>query len=256
MKHIKKKYYYQEKRVPIQEGREPIKADRRDNKNLKKLKKGNIPFIKTTEGEFIMSMSYNYNGTEAIIPLPDLTLIYYNNAYLNNISRKSQEKKLFEKLLNGEDELTENVTNELYNYVGVATSSIIQMFTSLESFINHQLPDEIPYIYVRKDKTEYYNKEQIQMYIKFWDKVKEVLPYYHSKNFFQNVTPTNSHIRNLKDLRDEIVHTKSNQLYDVQAKLIEKLLKFKYDETLIAIRKFMNFYDENYIIDCNCKNDF
>lgn len=256
MKHIKKKYYFKNNSLPIQPGKETIKVDRRDTKALKKLKKENIPFIKTIEGDYIMSFNYNYNGIETIIPIPDLTLVYYNNAYLYNISRKEQEKKLFNKLINVNDDLTEDASNELYNYIGLATSSIIQMFTSIESFVNHLIPDDKPYINDRRDKTEHYNKEQIQFSIKFYDKIKLVLPYFYSKDFFKNRTLTNSHIDNLKSLRDEIVHTKSNFLYDNQSQLIKKLLNFKYEETLKAIRKFMNFYIENYIVDCDCEKEF
>lgn len=131
------------------------------------------------------------------------------------------------------------------------------MFTSLESFINFLIPDDIEYPKIRKDRTEIYNKQQIELYIKFWDKVKEVLPFcYDSKNFFKKQTPTNNHLVKLKEIRDEIVHTKSKEMYETQSKLIEKLLKFKYEGTLMALRKFMNFYKANYIVDCDCGNDF
>lgn len=256
MKHIKKKYYYQEKAIPIKKGKEAVFIDRQDSKTIKKVKNGKIPFIQTTDGFKVLSMFHNYNGTELVIPIPDLTLVYYNNAYLNNLVRKEQEKKLFKKLLD-KSEITEDVVNELYDYIGVACSAIIQMFTSIESFTNHLIPDDIPYINnERKDRTELYTKEQIQRHIKFWDKMKKVLPYYHTKNFFKKTTPTNSHIIKLKELRDEIIHTKSKQVYESQSKLIERLLKFKYDETLLAIRKFMNFYISEYITECDCNDDF
>ncbi|MEL0652254.1 hypothetical protein V6246_12545 [Algibacter sp. TI.3.09] len=256
MKHIKKKYYYQEKVVPVKNSNKGYVIDRPDSKTIKKIKKDVIPFIQTTDGFKVLSMFHNYNGTEVVIPIPDLTLVYNNNAYLNNLTRKEQEKKLFKKLLDT-SEITEVATNELYAYIGVASSSIIQMFTSIESFTNHLIPDDQPYINSsRRDRTESYTKDQIQIHIKFWDKMKDVLPYFHSKNFFQKQTPTNSHITKLKELRDEIVHTKSNQVFESQSNLIEKLLKFKYDETLLAIRKFMNFYIPEYIVECDCNDDF
>jgi len=256
MKHIKKKYYFEESVPPIQEGRELLSAHRSDSKKLKKIKKDNIPFLFTTEQTYIMSMFYNYNGIETVIPIPDLTLVYYNNAYVSNKQRKEMEKKLFAKLRNTEGEVSESVTEELYHYIGMATSTIIQMFTSLESFINHLIPDDKTYIKVRKERTEHFNKEQIQIHIRFWDKINEVLPYFCNLNFFKTSTPTNMHIRKLKELRDSIVHTKSNSLFMEQSKLIESLLKFKYDETLLSIRKFMNFYKDQYIVDCNCSSNY
>lgn len=255
MKHIKKKYYFEEKTLPGKKDKESLLVNRTDSKTINKVKKGTIPFIQTTDGFKILSMFHNYNGTQIVMPIPDLTLVYYNNAYLNNITRKEQEKKLFKKLLNT-SEITEDVSNELYSYIGVASSAIIQMFTSIESFINHLIPDDQNYIHTKKDKTEIYTKEQIQFNIKFWDKIKNVIPYFYSKNFFKKQTPTNSHIAKLKEIRDEIVHTKSNKVFENQSQLIDKLLKFKYDDTLIAITKFMNFYKSDYITECDCDNDF
>lgn len=256
MKHIKKKYYFEELTPPIAAGKQMLSANRNDVKELKKIKKDNIPFLHTTEGTYIMSMFHNYNGLETVIPIPDLTLVYYNNAYLSNNSRKEMEKQLFDKLRNNNSEVSESVTEELYHYIGQATATIIQMFTSIESFINHLIPDHTPFIKVRKERTEHFTKEQIQIHIRFWEKINDVLPYYLHKNFFSTPTPTNSHIRKLKELRDAIVHTKSNHLFIEQSKLIDSLLKFKYVETLEAIRKFMNFYKPNYITDCDCDADF
>jgi hypothetical protein len=256
MKHIKKKYYFEGAKPPIQDGKEMLSARRDDVQELRKIKKDNIPFLHTTEDTYIMSMFHNYNGQETVIPIPDLTLVYYNNAYLSNNGRKKMEKQLFGKLRDTSAEVSESVTEELYQYIGLATSTIIQMFTSIESFINHLIPDNKPYINIRKDRTEHFNKEQIQIHIRFWDKINDVLPYYENKNFFKTPTPTNAHLRKLKDIRDAIVHTKSNHLFVEQSKLIDSLLKFKYDDTLQAIRKFMNFHKPNYIVDCDCNADF
>lgn len=99
MKHIKKKYYFQKNEIPLKKGKKSFKLDRSDNQSIKKLKKETIPFIKTTDGDVILSMFYNNNGKEIIIPIPDLTLVYYNNAYLNNYKRKEKEKELFKKLV-------------------------------------------------------------------------------------------------------------------------------------------------------------
>ncbi|MDM1550521.1 MULTISPECIES: hypothetical protein [Empedobacter] len=258
MKHIKKKFYLESKDVPVplKEGKKLLTVDRSDNATLKNIKKGeNISFVKTEDENYRLALIYKHQGQHIFLPVPDFTLVYFNNAYLNNKSRKKLEKLLFKKINNIENGYSENVDSEIYGYIGIATSAIIQMFTSLESFINYLIPDEGVYIKIRPEKTESYNKEQIQKNIRFMEKVKEVLPFFTSKNFFINQTLTNNHIVNLKNIRDEIVHTKSNFLYQSQTELLEKLLKFKYDDTLSAIRKFMNFYIKDYNIDCDCSSE-
>ena len=77
-----------------------------------------------------------------------------------------------------------------------------------------------------------------------------------SKNFFLNPTPTNQNITNLKNLRDEIIHTKSEIDYSKQQILLKSVLSFKYDQTFEAVAKFMNFYKPDYITECNCGADF
>ncbi|WP_282081570.1 hypothetical protein [Aquimarina algiphila] len=256
LRHIKKKYLFKEAKLPIQSGKPILKVDKTDSQTIKKNKSNKVPFLVTSDKEYIRGVFYNYNGKHTVLPIPDLTLVYYESAYQSNMVRKEKEKALFKKALS-EDEVTEDYGNELYHYFGSASSCIISMFTSIESFINHIIPDNSNFQKVLKNKTEIYTKKQIQEHFKFWDKVKDVLPhFYDNKNFFSKSTPTNSHIVNLKNLRDEIVHTKSEIDYSTQEELMSRLLKFKYDECLMAIRKFMNYYKENYITECDCGSDF
>ncbi|WP_338357161.1 hypothetical protein [Yeosuana marina] len=57
-------------------------------------------------------------------------------------------------------------------------------------------------------------------------------------------------------MRNEIVHPKSESSFQSQEKLINELLKFKYDLTLEAVVKFMNFYIPDYISECDCGVDY
>ncbi len=259
MKHIKKKFYLESKLNPLNliDGAELLSVNRKDNSKIKEVKNGNnVTLVKTQDDVYRLALIYKYQGEHVFIPVPDLTLVYYNNAYSNNLSRKRIEKTLFKKLNNFENGFSENIDNEIYSYIGVASSSIIQMFTSLESFMNHIIPDNEFYKKVDSKKTELYNKDQIQKYISFDEKIKKVIPFFLNKDFYRKQTPTNSRISDLKKLRDEIVHTKSDYLSTNQSELLERLLKFNYDETLVSLRKYMNFYKDDYIIECDCSNNF
>lgn len=257
MKHIKKKYLFQPK---IDESakellnKQMVDVQNFDRSIYKTFNKTHNVLLKT-EDELILAFIYNNNGKYIHIPLPDFTLVYFDFAYKLNIQRKELEKELLSKLSNAET-FTEDSSNELYHFYGNASSIIISLFTSLESFINHILPENQEYIVERNNRKEIYSKEQIQQYVSFNEKIKFVLPQFFNKNFFQHSNLTNQHINNLKELRDSIVHTKSDSKNEKPIDMFKKLLKFKYDETFDAVQKFMNFYKEDYVVECNCGNDF
>lgn len=259
MKHIKKKYLFADKKIVLKSNKKlDVVFKEVDLKDVKTLKenKNDIPFLKTTVGILIKGLIHNYNGNYTIVPMPDLTLVYFDHAYHMNKIRKEKEHELFKKLIT-ENEVAEEVTNEVYYYYGHASSCIISLFTALESFINHLIPDSKNYEKKLKNKTEVYSKEQIQESINFNDKLKCVLPYYfEGKNFFQRSTPANQFLINLKELRDDIIHTKSEKNFEKQEKLFERVLKFKYDKTIDAVGTFMNFYKPEYLKECDCGVDY
>ncbi|HQA73723.1 hypothetical protein, partial [Flavobacterium sp.] len=214
-------------------------------------------FITTDKDFIIKAFPFKHKNGTAVIPIPDLTLVYFHNAYKQNKDRIEVEKKLLDKLTHDKPSFGEDATNEIYQYYGSASGCIISLFTSLESFINHILPDKELYILETDKSTITYNKKQIQKHINFDDKMKKVLPkLLEGKNFFSNSTPFTQHITNLKNLRDDLIHTKSDLSFKNQEDLIKQLLRFKYEECFKAITKFMNFYRENYIIECDCNSEY
>src|SRR5690625_4867318 len=172
MKHIKKKYLYENQNLPVKKGANITTVNRSDSAALKKEEKYTIPFLKTTNDTNIWGIHYNHNGTRTIIPLPDLVLVYFDFGHTSNRIRKEYKKKLFDKLTS-QEEVTEEVSNELYHYFGAASSCVIGMFNSLEAFINNIIPDDAIFQKKLKQKTEPYNKQQIQRNICIMEKIKD-----------------------------------------------------------------------------------
>lgn len=259
MKHIKKKYLFQREVTDELERELESKGEFinvASKELVKKAKKSDL-YIKTDRGFLIKAFPVNYEGKNALIPIPDLSLVYFDSAYNLNVLRKEKEKELFEKIITSEKKLGEDATNEIYRYYGFASSCIISLFTAIESFINHIIPNNKPYIKQLKNKTEIYTKEQVQKSISFSEKTKEVLPYFFDgKNYFKHSSASNQHITNLKHLRDEIVHPKSEITFQKQEELIKRLLNFKYDKTFESVASFMNYYEKGYITECDCGLDF
>lgn len=257
MKHIKRKFlfhdYLQKKEI---NKFDYFDTKEIDQKFLKKVEKDNFIVLETDSGDKIFSFSYNDNGTNCMIPVPDFSLVNYNFAYSLNIQRKEHRKNLVKNLANL------NIANEIsnsyaYDYQGTASSCIICLFTSIECFINDIIPEGFKYEVITERKTEIYDKKQIQFSISFMDKLTKVLPKaLNGKNFFLKRTPTNAHIYNLRDLRNDIIHTKSDKTGHNNVEIMKRLLNFKYDETLNATFKLFNFYKENFIEECNCEDNW
>lgn len=255
MKHIEKKYLFQI------EGSEQLKAKgievTKIDKTIIKKAKENELFVTTVNDYVIKAFPYKHKNEIAIIPIPDLTLIYFDSAYNLNKDRLKFEKELLPKLIASNIKFGEEFTNDIYHYYGNASGCIIFLFTALESFINHILPEDKIYVVPSERSTIHYTKAQIQKSINFDDKIKKVLPnLLEGKSFFKKQTSSTQQITNLKNLRDDLVHTKSDTNFENQKFLMTSLLRFKYDETFKAVREFMNFYKPNYISDCSCENDY
>lgn len=254
MKHIKKKHLVQIENIPMLP-KTSIFTEH-SLKEIKSKSKTDNLFIITDNGYMFKAFSYNNNGQTALIPIPDLTLVYLDSSYNFNKLRKQQEKLMFDKVTVKDNNYGEDAINEIYKFYGYSSSCIILLFTALESFINHMIPDNEVYTKVLNNKTEVYSKEQIQNHIQFKEKVTEVLPFFYKKSFFNKQTSNKQHIDNLKEIRDQIVHTKSDSNSLSQEELIKKVIKFKFDETFQAIANFMNFYKKDFVVECNCSEDY
>lgn len=262
MKHIEKKFLLQEKHS--EEKLESFnkthktveKIERFTDKELDEIYRKGILFSFTTNGYTFPLLRQKIDKKKYLIPMPDPTLIYFNNAqtsyrHINEFKENLKEKLKIESLME------ESCVEEIYNYFGITSQFVIFLFTSMESFVNQMIPKDFEYKKISSHKTEIYNAEQIQKHLSFNEKLKKVLPKCTEKNFFFKQTPTTQHIDNLKDFRDEIVHTKkdtknSTLFYD---SLVTKSLNFKYEETIRAVQSFMNFYKPDYVVECNCGKD-
>ncbi|NQX97780.1 MAG: hypothetical protein HRT73_07860 [Flavobacteriales bacterium] len=256
MKHIKKKFLL-EARTDAFDFTDPrieqvkLKGNTLENVNEKE----KIAFIQTDEGKVVGGFIHKINGKSLVFPVPDPTLIYFNTAYLNVRLIKNLKKKLLKKVSH-EKQLNELALNEFYEYFGNTSTSVIFMFMAIESFLNQAIPTEFVYKSVSGKKTELYNKLQIQENIDFKTKITLVLKQISGKNFFEKSTPTNQYIWNLKEFRDDLVHTKQELDPLKYNQLMVTSLNFDYEKALNAVTKFMNFYKKEYIEECKCGRDF
>lgn len=249
MKHIKKKYLFIDDLENLKISKK--KVIKRDDRKSLKFNKTDKAFLHTKEEKLIKGFIYNYNGNYTVVPIPDLTLVYFDHAYHMNKVRANKKSELFLKL-SGKEEIGEDATNEIYYYYGHASSCIISLFTAIESFVNHLIPGDKPYKKEGANKTELYNKVQIQKNISFNEKINQVLPYFYKNTFHDKSKKDTQLINNLKNLRDDIIHTKSETSFELQERLLRRVLNFSFDKSFLAVQNFMNFYKPDYVSECNC----
>ena len=152
--------------------------------------------------------------------------------------------------------VTEDSLQLFYGFFGLSSNFVTQLMTALEAFVNQKIPLDHKY---QKDEgnkfTKTYNKDQIQRWVSLDDKISDILNVVDNKSFAKHYPNRQIHIDNLKDLRDNIVHTKSGIAFENYTELFKKALNFKYNEAIEAVRDFINYYDLNLIEPCPCGVD-
>jgi hypothetical protein len=258
MKHIKKKFLKEievnkDQIAKIEESFTPVEYK---SSGKTKIPKGYKPLITTDYGTIIESLQVSINNVSYFIPEPDPILIYFNNAYYNfkQIEPSKQELVL---TLDAEKPLTEPIKNNLYNYFGLCEGFIIFLFTSLEGYINKSIPENFEFKDVKSNRTEVYNREQIQRHVAFDKKIKTILPQIMQKDFSSHFPNKFRHIQNLKEFRDILIHIKdSKEGHTPYDYIFKKTFSFNYETTLESVRDFFNYYQPNYIEECNCGKDY
>lgn len=206
-------------------------------------------------GETLRSFFYNDNGNTCTIPLANPVLIYFHSAQANLRNIYSTKKDLMA-LFRDNEEVTENSLQLFYGFFGISSSFVTLLMTALEAFVNQKIPIDHKYHKAEGNKfTKIYNNDQIQRWISLDDKILEILNIVDNKSFAKHYPNRQVHIDNLKDLRDNIVHTKNGIAYENYTELFKKALNFKYNEAIEAVRDFINYYDTNLIEPCPCGID-
>lgn len=261
MKHIKRSFLNQHTE---QEFKEITKGNKfelfyrssdGERLNKKRTTKQTVAYLKTVNDFYVKGFAHKINGQMFTFPEPNPTLIYFSNA-----QRHRREVELFKKSLlpklNASSSKIEDFTHDYYNYFGAVCGTVIFLFTSLESFMNSLLIETDTYVRALPGKTEVFDFKQIQENISFGEKIKTVIPQLKNKNYFK-AHPTKAQlIDNLKEFRDNIIHTKSTNEIIQHDFIIKRSFTFDYDEVIDAIAHYMNFHKENYIAECGCDKDF
>lgn len=223
--------------------------------NKKKITKQTVAFMKTVSDHYVKGFPHKVNGHTYTFPEPDPTLIYFSNAQQFRRNIDTYRNNLLPKL-NMSNKAIQDFTHDYYHYFGAVCGTVIFLFTSLESFMNSLIKDTDNYVRRLPAKTEIFNFTQIQENISFGEKIKDVIPQLTSKDYYKAHPKKAQAISNLKEFRDQIIHTKSTSAVVQHDYVIKRSFTFQYDETIEIIADYMNFHKADYIKECGCNADF
>jgi hypothetical protein len=134
------------------------------------------------------------------------------------------------------------------------TTHITFLFNTIEAFINLQIKEDTIFEWSKDDKTERYNRDQIQRHLTFERKLKEVIPQITGRAFHVDFGHKYESILDLKVLRDEIMHTKVDFLKkpNLYQALFTNLLNYGFQDYMNHVRDYVNYYSLNLIEPCDC----
>jgi hypothetical protein len=261
IKHIKKKTFdnFKLNEVAIEKIKETVpealSLNFKGKIKYKKVKNSHaLLFLESNET--IRAFFYNDNGNTCMIPLANPVLIYFHSAQTTLRGIYSTKKELLG-LFREDTVVTESSLKLFYDFFGQTSGFVTLLLTAVEAFVNQNIPEDFEYKQPEGNKfTRLYNHEQIQRRVSLEEKIENILNVVSKKNFAAKYPNRNIHLTNLKRLRDDIVHTKSVDHYESYTKLFKETLNFKFNETIEAIKDFINFYEPDLIEPCPCGLDF
>lgn len=156
-------------------------------------------------GAAVRQAAIIHHGKERLgITIPNATALLLN---LSQMCHR-QAGQLISKSISNKDKFSHLPEPHVFAFYEQMMASIVFAYTSLESFVNEELPDNYIHTVVEKRSTQQYNKEQIERHLKLDIKLGDVLPAVlriespKGKSLWNN-------FNKLKDIRDRIIHMKT-----------------------------------------------
>ncbi len=200
------------------------------------------PWIFTEDKKIIQAFAHIHNGEPLVIPEIDPTILYLTSA-----------KNLLSEIVELKEQLLELAG--VKNYVQTAdvfieffprqSIFITSLFTALEAFNNGLIPDE----YTIRIKKRLYDKEKVQRYVKFKDKIELVIPDIFERSFVIDKQREYESICKIKKLRDEMIHTKNygKGYAPSYSQIYKDSLSVDFEKAYRATVDYINYYKPNWI---------
>ena len=200
------------------------------------------------EDKVIYGYDYLYKGKKLILPEVNPTLIFFSNAIMSSNTLQYYKEVLFNESLEAGKAGKILSLNHSATFFQLSINCVINLQAAIESFANRNIPET--YECIDKDGKAFFPNIDYKLYT--------AIPIVTGKNFGVGKNKKYlKYIMKLIKLRNDIIHLKPLSKTNTGYKVIyRELLNFDFEKTILAIRKYINFYDENLIEECQCGIDF
>lgn len=188
-----------------------------------------------------------YKNEKIIIPEINPVTIFFSNAIMSHRLLIHYKEKLIQNSPSVKKFGGKVDPKDFGNFFQVASNVIINLQATIESFANRLIPIDREFLDV--------NGKQFDPSL--FHKINVVLPEIKEEKFKSKFGKQTNFIRQLIELRNEIIHLKpagdENSAYK---EVYRRMINFKFTETIFAVRSFVDFYEFGLIEECECGKEF
>lgn len=199
------------------------------------------------ENEVVFGFDHLDKNEKIIIPEINPVTIFYSNAVMFHRLLCHCKDKLLKNSSKVKGPLTNTDTNEFGNFFQAASTIIINLQATIESLANRTIPKE----------QEFIGRDDEPFEPSLSHKINIALPEIKGKKFKTKFGKQNNYIRQLIELRNEIIHLKpAGEVNSAYKEVYRRMINFKYTETIQAVRTFVDFYEPGLIEECPCQKEY
>lgn len=225
-----------------------------DAKNYLKLKEySNDDFwCFTSNQKTIRGFDYKHKNQMKFVPELDPCLIYFSSAQMFSKMIYSYKKEFLNNLSFIDPSKNNNAQDvgktmlEFQHFFQFASSYIIMLNSSLEAFVNKEIPATTTYITKKKREVKDI-KWILKANLEF--KMSKIIPKCTNKNFPLEYSTTYESIKDFIKFRNQLIHLSPRTDHNSARykEFYRKVIDFKYLDSMYQIKKYINHHQPNLI---------
>lgn len=200
------------------------------------------------DDNIVFGFDFLYKNEKMIVQEVNPVTIFYSNAVMCHRLLVETRNKLVSNSPKIKGPYKINTQpSDFANFFQIAVNMIINLQATIESFANRVIPNNHPFIDINGNSFE----------PSIVHKINTTLPELKGKKFKTQHGKQSNYLRQLIELRNDIIHLKpAGDPNSAYKEVYRRLINFKYLETLQAVRLFVDFYEQDLIEECSCQKEY
>ena len=207
------------------------------DKKLKNIfKDKSLVVFKITDKELLGVNKLKFKRKRFLMLEPNPVTFYFSLSF-DAVYQLEDARKIFESILDDDPDSKTVIFSYIFK---VSSVGIIFSSFALEAFMNQMLPDYAQFKY----KGKLVDKNHIQRWATFDDKIKNIIPQLCNKDFGLKYPKKMDTILKLKKIRDELTHLKEQRKngFTSYDDIYQDILDLNLKSIVVAVKGFINFY--------------